>query len=220
MTKTQNNKKKGICIIFEGIAGCGKSTQTKKLLKFLENKFPSRKVVLTFEPGGTEIANNIRKAVQGTSYEEEMDPICETYLYAASRAQSLRKVVNPVLDGGGIVIMDRSYVTSLAYQGIIRGLGLQKVLNINKSAIQDTRVNGVIYMDIKVKNAVSRMLDQDGDKWEKEGEELYNRVKKAYKRVFRTKDLKNKVWVVDSNGSVDNVFDNVKEAALDIIKRS
>lgn len=84
-------------IVFEGIVGCGKTTQSRILAEKLG-------AVWTKEPGGSEVADAIRKVVQGTKFDEEMDPVCEQYLYAASRAQSLRSVVKPLLDKGKIVV--------------------------------------------------------------------------------------------------------------------
>jgi len=96
--KTQH----GFYIIFEGCHGTGKTTQSKKLFEFLKKKFPHKEIIWTREPGGGEITESIRKLVQGTKFSEEMDPHCEAYLYAASRAQSLRRIVKPVLEKNGI----------------------------------------------------------------------------------------------------------------------
>lgn len=103
-------------IVFEGMVGSGKSTQSKKLFEYLQVKYPERKIIHVREPGSTIIAQEIRLLAQSRVFEEEMDPICEAYLYAASRAQSLRHMVKPTLDAGGIVIADRSFISSLAYQ--------------------------------------------------------------------------------------------------------
>ena len=124
---------KGIYIVFEGIVGTGKSTQAKILYDFLKEKNKNREIILTKEPGGTEIADEIRKIAQATKFNEDMNPVCEAYLYAASRAQSLRKIVKPALEKGSIVISDRSFISSLAYQGAARKIGIEKVLEINKS---------------------------------------------------------------------------------------
>lgn len=80
-------------IIFEGIIGTGKTTQSKRLFEYLKEQYKDKEVIWTREPGGTEVSDEIRKVVQGTDFEEHMDPICEAYLYASSRAQSLRTVV-------------------------------------------------------------------------------------------------------------------------------
>lgn len=86
----------------------------------MHEKYPDRKVILVREPGSTLIAQEIRLLAQAREFEEEMDPVCEAYLYAAARVQLLHTVVSEVLDQGGIVISDRSFVSSLAYQGEAR----------------------------------------------------------------------------------------------------
>ncbi|KKU11155.1 MAG: Thymidylate kinase [Parcubacteria group bacterium GW2011_GWB1_46_8] len=88
-------------IVFEGIVGTGKTTQSKRLFEYLKDRCLDKKIIWTREPGGTKISDAIRTIVQGTAFEENMEPICEICLYAASRAQSLRTVVKPVLDEGG-----------------------------------------------------------------------------------------------------------------------
>lgn len=123
-------------IVFEGMVGSGKSTQSKKLFEYLQEKYPDRKIIHVREPGSTIIAQEIRLLAQSRVFEEEMDPICEAYLYAASRAQSLRHLVRPTLEAGGIVIADRSFISSLAYQGEARGLGLDRIMEINQHAVE------------------------------------------------------------------------------------
>lgn len=123
-------------IVFEGIVGSGKSTQSKKLFEYLKEKYPDRNVIQVREPGSTIIAQEIRLLAQSRVFEEEMDSICEAYLYAASRAQSLRHLVRPTLDAGGIVVADRSFISSLAYQGEARGLGLDRIMEINQHAVE------------------------------------------------------------------------------------
>ena len=94
--------KAGIYIVFEGIVGSGKTTHSKLLVERLKKDFPKREVVWTREPGGSEIAGAIRKIIQSNEFEEDIDSVAETYLFAAARAQTLRKVVGPVLKRGGI----------------------------------------------------------------------------------------------------------------------
>lgn len=123
-------------IVFEGIVGSGKTTQSKKLVEFLRNKYPDREVLHVREPGGTPIAEDIRTLAQAKEWDEPMHPVCNAYLYAAARAQSLHTVVEPALKQGKIVVADRSFVTSLAYQGEAQGLGFEKVLAINEEAVK------------------------------------------------------------------------------------
>lgn len=103
-------------LVFEGIVGSGKSTQSKRLVEYLRQKYPEREVLHVREPGSTPIAEDIRHLAQGKEWDEVMDPLTNAYLYAAARAQTLRTVVTPALRNGKIVVSDRSFLSSLAYQ--------------------------------------------------------------------------------------------------------
>lgn len=104
-------------IVFEGIAGAGKSTQSKYLVEYLKNNYPEKEIVLVHEPGSTPIAQDIRVLAQAKHWENDnMHPLTNAYLYAAARAQLLHTLVIPELQSGKIVIADRSFVSSLAYQ--------------------------------------------------------------------------------------------------------
>ena len=112
----------GCYIVFEGVVGSGKTTQSKRLVEVLRSRFPEREIIWTREPGGDDIAEAIRALAQGAAYAKNMDPICEAYLFAAARAQSLRTVVKPAVDRGALVIADRNFISSVAFQGFGRGL--------------------------------------------------------------------------------------------------
>ena len=105
-------------IVFEGIVGSGKSTQSRRLVEFLRQKYGTDAVVHVREPGSTPIAEDIRYLCQGKEWEDEvMHPLTNAYLYAAARAQTLHTVVVPALSAGKIVVSDRSFLSSVAYQG-------------------------------------------------------------------------------------------------------
>lgn len=105
-------------IVFEGIVGSGKSTQSKKVVEFLKQKFGQDQVIHVREPGSTPIAEDIRTLAQGKEWESEtMHPLTNAYLYAAARAQTLHTIVKPAIDAGKIVVSDRSFLSSCAYQG-------------------------------------------------------------------------------------------------------
>jgi dTMP kinase len=105
-------------IVFEGIVGSGKSTQSKKLVEFLRQKYGQEQIIHVREPGSTPIAEDIRHLCQGKEWEnEKMHPLANAYLYTAARAQTLHTVVGPALDRGQIVVSDRSFLSSCAYQG-------------------------------------------------------------------------------------------------------
>lgn len=198
-------------IVFEGNHGSGKSTQAQKLASLLQEKCPKREVVLTFEPGGTEVANTIRKCVQATKYTEKVEGITEAYLYAASRAQSLRSLVQPCLKKNGIVISDRSVISSLAIQGVARGLGLQTILQINQHAIADLLPDLIIYLHLNYHQSVRRTFDAEGDRLEKETESFFELVEKGYQEVSRLPLFKDKWLTLDATGNVNEVFTRIKE---------
>jgi dTMP kinase len=104
-------------IVFEGIVGSGKSTQSKKLVEFLRQNHPEKEIIHVREPGSTPIAEDIRTLAQGKEWENEsMHPLTNAYLYAAARAQTLHTIVKPALEKGNIVVSDRSFLSSCAYQ--------------------------------------------------------------------------------------------------------
>jgi dTMP kinase len=200
-----------VYIVLEGVVGTGKTTQAKKLFYFLKDKFPDREIILTREPGGTEIAEAIRKLVQGTEFNEEMEPICEAYLYASARAQSLRKIVNPVLDKKGIVISDRSFLSSTAYQGYAKGLGIDTVLDINKTAVADFQPNLILFLKLDPAIGLSRSFDKKGDKHEKEGVEFFRKIEKGYLKLSK----KYNQWKnIDASGNEEEVFENIKKEVM------
>ena len=202
---------KGIYLILEGVVGTGKTTQANNLLIYLKQKYPNKEVILTREPGGTEISETIRKLVQGTKFDEDMVPECEAYLYAASRAQSLRKIVMPVLEKGGIVISDRSFISSLAYQGFTRKLGIDKVLEINKIAIEKTEPDLILFFNLDPEIGLSRTFDKKGDKFESENIEFFKQIEQGYSGVSKLPNFEKKWFNIDARGSESEVFNRIKD---------
>lgn len=192
-------------IVFEGIVGTGKTTQSKLFVEYLSEKFPNKEVVWTREPGGSEIADEIRRVVQATPFKEPMEPICEAYLYAASRAQTLRSVVKPEIEKGNIVVSDRNFLTSLSFQAFGRGLGLDKVWNINKIAVEEMIPDMIIFLDLNVETAISRTQDADGDKFEKLGRNFFEKARGGYLKAGKSNMLKNSFVVIDASSSIEEI---------------
>ncbi|MEM2130949.1 MAG: dTMP kinase [Candidatus Woesearchaeota archaeon] len=193
-------------IVFEGIVGSGKSTQIKLLYSYLLKKYSN--VILTKEPGSTEISDNIRKIAQGTFFKEHMNPITEAYLYAASRAQSLRAIILPSLNEGKIVLSDRSIISSLAFQGYGRDLGFDTILEINKLAVC-VFPSLVFYLDVKPEIAVKRTSDKKGDKFELMDLEFHKKVEKGYKEILKKNIVS--YYIIDGNRSINEIFEEIKE---------
>ena len=132
MTKSVSNHP-GFFIVFEGGDGAGKSTQVKKLEQSLKNL--NETVVLSREPGGTELGLKIREILLDQN-EYEVTPRMEALLFAADRSINMSQVIKPALEKGYVVIADRHIDSSIAYQGIARGLGEQTIEDISRWAVQ------------------------------------------------------------------------------------
>lgn len=171
-----NNPYKGYYVVLEGIIGAGKSTQTGLLLASLSRKFPGIRVVPTFEPGGTPRANELRQKLK----HQDMDAIDEARLFAEARTSTLSEVIRPALSEGFLVVSDRSFLTSLAYQGFGRELGLENVWSINKEIVGDTLPDCIIYLDIGLEPSQARSLKDNPDKFDKEKVAFWQRVIPGY----------------------------------------
>jgi dTMP kinase len=198
-------------IVFEWIVGTGKSTQSKKLVQYLQTAYPHKEIVHVREPWGTSIAEAIRTLAQGTEFAEEMNPICEAYLYAAARAQLLYTVVKPALDRGAVVIADRSVVSSLAYQGYARDVGVDKVWDINRQAIISCLPSIIFYLEGDIEHALARTFDAHGDKFEKMGLAFFQKVAEGYQKVSGIHIFAHARQKIDAKGSVDDVFARIVE---------
>ena len=202
-------------IVFEGIVGSGKSTQSKRLVEFLRQTYPDREVIYVREPGSTPIAEEIRTLAQAKEWETEaMHPLTNAYLYAAARAQTLHTVVRPALEAGKIVVSDRSFLSSCAYQGEAQWLGINTILSINHEAIQGIIPDQVIYMDIDVETSLSRTFDAVGDKWEKMGKSFFESIVRGYTQCSQLDMMKDRFFRIDATGSPDEIFERIKKVVL------
>lgn len=171
--------KQGYFITFEGGDGAGKSTQIGKLRAYLEAK--GYDVVLTREPGGTEIGEKIRQVILDPKH-SEMARVTEAMLYAASRAQHVEEVIKPAIKAGQIVICDRFVDSSIAYQGFARGLG-DVVSIINQYAIGDCYPDLTFLLKLKPQIGNSRIKGREMDRIELEGETFHQAVYRGYEEL-------------------------------------
>ena len=171
---------KGKFVTFEGCEGVGKSTQLKFLIQHLEKI--GADYIFTREPGGTEIGEKIRNIILDPSHDKMCDE-CEALLYAASRAQLLKEVILPALEEGKIVLCDRYYDSSFAYQAYARGLGEEFVAKINSFALEKGRPDLTVFLDLEPELAFKRKGGADEDRIEKSGIEFHKRVYNGYKTL-------------------------------------
>ena len=167
----------------EGPDGSGKTTQIDLLKKYLEHK--GYDIVIAREPGGTVIGEAIREIILNPEY-EEMGHMTELLLYASARAQLVNQVIKPALAEGKAVICDRFVESSAVYQGIGRGLGVDKVYEVNNYALGDVQPKLTIFMDLDAEEGIKRKKEQaELDRMEKEDLSFHKRVVDGYRQLAR-----------------------------------
>ena len=170
--------KRGIFFTFEGMDGCGKSTQIEFLKEYLEEK--GLPCLLTREPGGCPISEKIRALLLDVE-NCEMGAHTEALLYGASRAQHIDQVILPALEAGKIVLCDRYLDSSLAYQGAGRGLGMEKVLEINQYAVRRCMPDVTFFFDVGAEDAKYRRRKREAeDRLEQEDDAFHCRVYEGF----------------------------------------
>lgn len=173
---------KGIFVTFEGIEGSGKSTQVRMLVEYLkEHKLD---YITTREPGGTPIAESIRTLLLDPG-NAEMLPATELLLYCASRAQHTGELILPALASGKIVICDRYYDSTYAYQGAARRLDEQMIETLTKMATFDTQPDLTVLLDVPVQAGLLRIKDRTLDRLEQEDISFHERVRQHYLNIAK-----------------------------------
>ena len=188
---------------FEGLDGSGTTTQTELLKQHLEEA--GRDVVATREPGGTELGERIRELVLG---ETEISPWAEAALFAAARAELVAEVIRPALERGADVVCDRYLDSSLAYQGLARELGVDRVLALNIDAIRGILPDMTFLLLLDPDEARERS-GPPADRIEREGEDFLRAVDKAYRELGSI--FAGRIVTIDASRPVDEVAKEVRD---------
>ena len=167
-------------ITFEGLDGSGKSTQTELLAEAIRGT--GREVVTTREPGGTPLGEHVRELLLNG---DGISPWAEAALFASARAELVERVIGPGLERGAVVICDRYLDSSLAYQGVARGLGVDRVLQLNLPAIGGRLPDRTFLLQIDPAEAAQR-VGGDRDRIEQEDEQFRRQVDAAYRELAGT----------------------------------
>lgn len=163
--------------VFEGVDGSGKSTQISRLEAALQAK--GHDVLTLREPGSTYLSEQIRKILLDP--ENHMEPRAEVLLFSAARAQLIAEVVKPALEAGKIVLSDRSFWSTLAYQGYARKMNLEELYDISQFAVAHLEPAHVFLLDLDPATAASRRENREGeDRIESEGLEFQQKVRKGF----------------------------------------
>lgn len=204
----------GKFIVFEGTDGCGKSTQLKLTEEFLQSR--GIEFVLLREPGGTEIGERVREILLDSRY-NNMTSETEALLYAASRAQLVKEKILPNLEAGKLVLADRFVMSSLAYQGVARGLGIQRIMEINRFGIGDLSPDRIFFLDLSPEKALARKRAEAVlDRLESETQSFHQRVYDGYMKIIES--YSENVVVLDVDRSPEEVFSELSKELLKIIE--
>jgi dTMP kinase len=205
----------GIFIAFEGGEGTGKSTQSKLLAQWLEQEGES--VVLTREPGGTDLGKDLRKILLGHET-GAISPRAEALLYAADRAHHVYSVIRPALERGDVVITDRYFDSSAAYQGAGRILNPAEVARISRWATESLYPTLTILIDVPAEIGLGRL--QSRDRLEAESNDFHERVRQEYLQIAMMDP--ERYFVVDGTQSVNEIHRQITErvSELQALKRN
>ena len=192
----------GTFITFEGIDGSGKSTQLRLVSNFLREH--GCETLLTREPGGTTIGSRLRAALLDA--DEEVDPLTELLVFAADRAQHVRRVLRPALAAGQVVISDRYADATVAYQGAGRGFDSSLISQIVQLATEGLVPDLTLLFDVSVGESTSRTMRRSNtrnkrDRLDIEHADFHERVREAYLHIAASEP--NRVKVIDTSGSVE-----------------
>ncbi len=195
----------GLFITFEGIDGSGKTLQIKYLKEYFENK--KQDIIVTREPGGTKIGEQIRNVLLDNN-NTEMNYVTEALLYASARAQLVSEVIKPAIEKNKIVISDRFVDSSLMYQGILRGLGVDNVQLINNFALQNIKPDITFLLDTTPEISKKRMHSRaELDRLDNENNNFYRKLRSEY--LSLASQNRNRIVVLNSMANPQIVHNSI-----------
>ena len=204
----------GFFITVEGIDGCGKTTQSAMLAEYLRGQ--GLDIVHTREPGGTAIGNKIR-AILLDPANTAITGMTELMLYSADRAQHMDELINPVLEGGGVVVCDRFTDATAAYQGYARGLQLKTIDMLSAIATGGTAPDITVVLDLPVWKALTRARQRNCDndiaceaRFEEESLEFHERVRQGYLSIAASEP--DRVKVIHAEVGIEEIQAAIREA--------
>ena len=202
---------RGVFITLEGGEGSGKSTQQAVLAEVL--RASGLEVLELREPGGTPVGESVRSILLDPAH-ADMDPRAELLLYEAARAQLCAAVIEPALARGIVVICDRFFDSSMAYQGYGRGLPLEEVEALNLTATAGLRPDRTLLLDIDPVTGIRRATSHATDRLEAEDAAFHDRVRQGFAQIARGEP--GRVRVIDASGDVAAVSSRVRLALADV----
>lgn len=195
--------KQGLFITFEGIDGCGKSTQLNLLAEYLKGK--GHEVLITREPGAVGLGEKLREIL--LNYDGDVSSNCEAFLFLADRAQHIDTLVRPAMAAGKIVLCDRHTDSTVAYQGYGRGVDLNQIKMLNDIATSGLKPDLTFVFDIDIETSAER-VGKNKDRMESAGLEFHQKVRDGYLKI--TEAEPQRAMLINSKDSIENIFEQVK----------
>jgi dTMP kinase len=192
----------GVFVVFEGVEGSGKTTQSRELERRIAST--RRSVTRVHEPGGTPIADSISRLLKGAY---DIGPLDELLLFSAARASVVTSVIRPTLKHGGAVVCDRYIYSTLAYQGYGRGISLDTVRKLNDIATETLEPDLIVLLDLEPGQGLGRIADRPLDRIEQERHEFHKRVREGYLEL--ASDDPERWLVLDGSLSAEPLSDSV-----------
>ena len=200
-------------ITFEGIEGCGKTTQIELLYTYLEKS--GHKVIKTREPGGTAFGESLRNAFLHAKM--KVYPLSELLVFMAMRAQHVDELILPALKEGTIVLCDRFTDASYAYQGYGRGIDLSVIETLNKLVTKEIKPDLTILLDCPVEKGLTRKAESAlMDRFEKEELSFHRKISKAYEKL--AKEDPKRFFVIDGTLDINAIHKTIRKKVEDLLK--
>ena len=204
------DNKRGLFITFEGADGCGKTTQINLLKDYLENK--NYETITTLEPGGSDIGKKLRQIL--LHHDGFVSPRAEMFMYLADRAQHIDTVIKNNVEKNKIVLCDRHTDSTVAYQGYGRGEDIEQINLLNEIATAGYKPDLTFVFDVDSEIAQKRVGNVK-DRLESEGLEFHRKIRQGYLEL--AKKYPNRIKVINSNKTIEEVFEQVKKIIDEIL---
>ena len=212
--------KNGFFITFEGAEGVGKSTQTKLLKSYLESQ--GYNVLLTREPGGTDVGDKLAEIVKYFNGKEKITDEAELFMFSASRAMIVDAVIKPFLNDGGIVICDRFYDSTAAYQGYGRGISLEIIETLKEIAVKGCYPDLTILLEANLEKAMGRAQKETQklgkeDRMENEKMTFHQKVKEGFSKI--ASENPERVARINADGTIEDINKVILSKVEDAISK-
>jgi len=204
------NQERGKFIVFEGVGGSGKTTQIELAKKFLEEK--GLKVLTTREPGGVEASEKIRELIFALRDKNLIGPEGQMVLFFAARYLWLNSLVKPALAEGINVLTDRAHTSTATYQGFAEGGNMEQILAISEVVMEGARPDAVIFLEVSEETSIKRRAaETNGDPFDKQGRDYLGKLIAGYRKMVQESWGGLKWYMVNGEGTVEEVQARVSE---------